>query len=482
MKFIKYIIGFLGVALLFTSCDTTKEESAPISKGKGAVQLLDAKVLDLQFGKLVPSFDLVTDTFTVELRTEQHAEGIDLGKVFEIKGKKIEVVPGNYVLCVHSNNKSVAAFDMPYYAGWSSSFDIKEGELFTIDNVMTQIQNIAVTIDYTTATKNTFSNREVIINTLSNHSLVYSNQTGTDAKIGYFDATDVPLTANVLLLDQVTGKEYTTSFAIDGAKMEYTYTIDVNTTTPEDTQGAVKFNVTISDEMKEIPLTWVVQGEKTVIWSDGFSEMAEDENVVLADLDLDQSTADGPFTVGGYTVYSDFGDVGYNKNTGDVDTNKLSVWLFGQNGAYSSTGENETVPGFYFRSNEAANRDWLISPEIDLTNCSQLEFEYYAVTLFGGDDSNTNIQISLIDATEYNENDIPNLPWVEIENNEEKSSIKTALRFEGDIQAFEGKKVRIAFYSQSTNKDGSFNPDFLDKQYMSRGRHLTSLSIKGYKN
>ena len=124
---------------------------------------------------------------------------------------------------------------------------------------------------------------------------------------------------------------------------------------------------------------------------------------------------------GGYTIYSKFGNRGYTKDGVFTDNNK-SIWQFG---AKMSIGENQTttgVPGFKMQPFYVNVDDWLITPEIDLTNYEEVEFEYLSVAKNGSWENNNNIEVYMTDS--YDPSDIDNLAnWVKIESNNESQEV-----------------------------------------------------------
>ena len=102
----------------------------------------------------------------------------------------ITLEAGDYYVTAHSNNDSIAAFENPYLYGQSEVFSIGAGQVSMVD-VVCEIANCAVSVDYSPQILNNFSDYYTVIK-IENDSLYFS---GNESRSGYFQCNALSIYA-----------------------------------------------------------------------------------------------------------------------------------------------------------------------------------------------------------------------------------------------------------------------------------------------
>ncbi len=116
------------------------------------------------------------------------------------------------------------------------------------------------------------------------------------------------------------------------------------------------------------------------------------------------------------------------------------------------TSETEYVQGNGFSGGQQVNEDWLISPEIDLTNESDLRFQISQAIRFATDLS----LVKILVATDYT-GDQTTATWNEINlaTAPAGDSDTFILSEDYDFTAYDGQMIHIAFKYESTSSDAA---------------------------
>ncbi|MEQ6168572.1 DUF4493 domain-containing protein [Ekhidna sp. MALMAid0563] len=159
---------------------------------------------------------------------------------------EIELITGEYYVVAHSDNELLAAFDNPYYYGRSENFTIDKEEVKTID-IVAQLANCKVSINYSDQVKNTFQSYTALVEVTSYGETLNYGQGET--REGYF--VTEPLSIQVDLA-------YT---KIDGTLIERTFTASIDDPQPKTlykvnvdaglVDGKIIFNLIVDESYTE---------------------------------------------------------------------------------------------------------------------------------------------------------------------------------------------------------------------------------------
>ncbi|AOW21362.1 choice-of-anchor J domain-containing protein [Urechidicola croceus] len=158
--------------------------------------------------------------------------------------------------------------------------------------------------------------------------------------------------------------------------------------------------------------------------------------------------AEGDILLAKYKQYTEVPEVGLANIVEYNFAGSLEGWtitdLVGEQGWTSESGY---VQGNGYSGGQIANEDWLVSPEIDLTNESDLKFQITHELDYAGDTSLLKILVS----TDYTD-DVTTATWDEI-------TLSTAVTGDMapsedyDFSAYDGETIHVAFKYESTDSD-----------------------------
>lgn len=180
-KILSYLMVLLGVVGL-TACDSSIE---PNPKSQGQVDL--SKV-----GVEVDNAELVVKRATYDcsgfLITILNESGAICGSwVYSEMPEIVTLEVGKYTLEAKSHVLERQAWDMPYFYG-STTFEVKNGEITSVDNVVCKFESLKVTIKYTDRLLG-YLNGDAKVTVVANDEglLEYSQ---TETRSGYFAVVD----------------------------------------------------------------------------------------------------------------------------------------------------------------------------------------------------------------------------------------------------------------------------------------------------
>lgn len=161
----------------------------------------------------------------------------------DVKGQKVILPEGNYIIAVRSNHSGEAAWEAPFYTG-KEDVTVKAGEI-TQAQVTCQIANTKVSVTYSDDVKKYFNNYETKVSNASGE-LLYTRD---EYRAGYFSPEK--LTTRLLLTNR-DGNEFTLQQVHADIEPRYHYTFHfklANPTLPgEDEEAGADFTIEVDDE------------------------------------------------------------------------------------------------------------------------------------------------------------------------------------------------------------------------------------------
>lgn len=155
------------------------------------------------------------------LRVDIIAEEGDTIKSFsdyidEVKGQKIVLPVGTYVISVKSNQSEEAGWEKPFYSG-SKEITIQSGEITSVQ-IVCKISNTKVAVEYSDSLAYYFSRYETTVSNTSG-SLLYTRD---ETRAGFFKAEKLTAELRLVNLD---GNEFTMQRVFSDIKERYFYKI-----------------------------------------------------------------------------------------------------------------------------------------------------------------------------------------------------------------------------------------------------------------
>jgi len=161
----------------------------------------------------------------------------------DLKGQKVILPEGNYIIAVRSNHSGEAAWESPFYTG-KEEVTVKAGEI-TQAQVICQIANTKVSVTYSDDVKEYFNNYETKVSNASGE-LLYTRD---EYRAGYFSPEK--LTTRLLLTNR-DGNEFTLQQVHANIEPRYHYTFHfklANPTPPgEDEEAGADFTIEVDEE------------------------------------------------------------------------------------------------------------------------------------------------------------------------------------------------------------------------------------------
>ena len=196
IEMMKQFILYMGICSLLLGAASCRDESATLPTGSlylGVEE--DATILTRA----------VTEVTDERLRVDILDAAGDTLRSYddyytEVRGERIVLPVGNYTVAVRSNHAGGAAWETPFYAG-SESVTVRAGEI-TSAQVVCQITNTKVTVEYSDSVKMHFSNCETTVSNTSG-SLLYTRD---EYRAGYFAPEKL---TTVLHLTNLDGNHFT---------------------------------------------------------------------------------------------------------------------------------------------------------------------------------------------------------------------------------------------------------------------------------
>lgn len=161
----------------------------------------------------------------------------------DVKGQKVILPEGNYIIAVRSNHSGEAAWEAPSYTG-KEDVTVKAGEI-TQAQVTCQIANTKVSVTYSDDVKKYFNNYETKVSNASGE-LLYTRD---EYRAGYFSPEK--LTTRLQLTNR-DGNEFTLQQVHADIEPRYHYTFHFKLANPalpgEDEEAGADFTIEVDDE------------------------------------------------------------------------------------------------------------------------------------------------------------------------------------------------------------------------------------------
>ncbi len=161
----------------------------------------------------------------------------------DVKGQKVILPEGNYIIAVRSNHSGEAAWEAPSYTG-KEDVTVKAGEI-TQAQVTCQIANTKVSVTYSDDVKKYFNNYETKVSNASGE-LLYTRD---EYRAGYFSPEK--LTTRLQLTNR-DGNEFTLQQVHVDIEPRYHYTFHFKLANPalpgEDEEAGADFTIEVDDE------------------------------------------------------------------------------------------------------------------------------------------------------------------------------------------------------------------------------------------
>jgi len=188
-----YILSFLAAGLLLTGC--SKENPFPQQEGEGqflkSALSVDLKI-DETFQKKAPTRagEVSVDDFTVTF----HKDGLAQPYVKYKYGEMPDVVvlpAGTYTCTATYGENRAAAWESPYYAGSSESFEVVPYEITSyVEPIKCYLENIMVSIDFDSVLREHMSEDSYVeVKVGQSEGLQFGLDEANAAKPGYFKHT-----------------------------------------------------------------------------------------------------------------------------------------------------------------------------------------------------------------------------------------------------------------------------------------------------
>ncbi len=222
-----------GLMLWGAGCN---EESAGLPTGALYVGIEEDATLLTKAESAVTNESLRVDIIAAEGDTiKSYSDYID-----EVKGKKIVLPVGTYMISVKSNQSEEAGWEKPFYSG-SKEITIQSGEITSVQ-IVCKITNTKVTVEYADNLADYFSRYETTVSNTSG-SLLYTRD---ETRAGFFKAEK--LTAELTLVN-TDGNEFTLQRVFPDIKERYFYKIKYSLNDEgENEEAGADFDGIIVDE------------------------------------------------------------------------------------------------------------------------------------------------------------------------------------------------------------------------------------------
>ncbi len=244
MKTIKTIFVLSLITLVTISCKKEKNETV---QGKGYLKL---NVINMQIKeepiKKLKSAIAVIDNFNVTIYNLSNEVIFHYENVIDLP-EKIELNAGEYYVVSSFGNYNEVGFDLPYYYGRSDNFTIDVEETKSVD-LLCEIANCAVSIEYSATIQNSFIDYYTIVSSASGSINYDSNET----RNGFFPLEKLNIQAlfSYELMDGSVDHKILEG-SIEEPRVGKLYEINLDASLNE---GELVFNLSASDELEPVSL------------------------------------------------------------------------------------------------------------------------------------------------------------------------------------------------------------------------------------